>query len=297
MKDVIFSHYFPFEFVPDSLLPIYFAEFRDNGVKNMVFTDCFARRLLREPEFFALLKRLCFNSGINLTEMHAPFGECYDLACASPARREQLVKEHIKCMQYASETGCRTYTVHIGAHDSVYLHIPNEKVRPLALESLEKLIPTAEKLGIVIAVENAFERCNTPDEVMYYVDAVDHPNVGCCFDSGHANVMAPTPGKTVEQYAAHMKETVWQGELEFYSGAFEKMARSIVTCHLHDNDGFSDQHRMPGCGTTDWETLVGKLQTQAPALLSIQSEVNCHTGSNSIRQLCDTFRKLFPKLA
>ncbi len=297
MSKPVFTHFFPFEFVPDNLLSLFFAEFRDNGMKNIVFSDCFARRLLKDPDFFAVLKRLCFNTGITLMEMHAPFGECFDLACASPARREQLVLDHIKCMQYASETGCRTYTVHVGAHDSVYLHTPNEKIRPLALESLEKLIPAAEKLGIVIAVENAFERSNTPDEVMYYVESVSHPNVGCCFDSGHANVMAPAPGKLPEHYGAHMKDTVWQGNVEFYSGAFERMAKKIVTCHLHDNDGFSDQHRAPGDGTTNWSELTEKLLNQAPALLSVQSEVNCNYGNCSIRHLSESFRKLFPGLA
>ena len=296
MNKPVFAHYYSFESVPDAMLANVFAEFRDNGVSSLVFGDYFARRLLREPEFFAVLKRHCFNLGMNLVEMHAPFGECFDLACTSPARREQLVLDHIRCMQYAAETGCRTYTVHIGAHDSVYMHVSNDKIRPLALESLQKLIPAAEKLGIVIAVENAFERSNTPDEVMYYVEAVSHPNVGCCFDSGHANIMAPAPGKTGEMYHEHMRETVWEGELEFYSGAFEKMAESIVTCHLHDNDGFSDQHRMPGCGTVNWEELAAKLSANAPRLLSVQSEVSCVQGGNSIRQLCDTFRKIFPQL-
>ncbi len=296
MNKPLLVHYFSFESVPDTMLANVFAEFRDNGINDLVFSDCFARRLLREPEFFAVLKRHCFNLGMNFVEMHAPFGECFDLACASPARREQLVLDHIRCMQYAAETGCRTYTLHIGAYDSVYMHVPNEKIRPLALESLQKLIPAAEKLGIVIAVENAFECSNTPDEVMYYVDAVSHPNVGCCFDSGHANIMAPAPGKTREQYHEHMRKTVWQDNLEFYPGAFEKMAEAIVTCHLHDNDGFSDQHRMPGCGTVNWEDLAAKLLTKAPRLMSVQSEVSCVKYGNSIRQLCDTFRKIFPQL-
>ena len=296
MKNLIFSHFYPYESVPDVLLPSIFAEFRDNGVKNLVFTDCFIKRILKEPLFFGFLKRLCVNTGVRLQEMHSPFGECYDLACASPGRRSIMVQEHIFCMNYAAEFGCRTYTIHIGAHDSVYLHVPNEKVRPLALAALEQLIPEAEKLGIVIAVENAFEVCNTPDEVMYYVEAVDHPNVGCCFDSGHANIMEDFPGKRQDQYGPHM-HNVWNGDVIQFANAFERMAPKMVTCHLHDNDGFSDQHRMPGAGRTNWSVLADKLLNNAPNLLSIQSEVNAVSGGNSIRELCDSFRSIFPGLA
>ena len=129
---------------------------------------------------------------------------------------------------------------------------------------------------------------------MYYVNAVNSPAVGCCFDSGHANVMAP--GKQQAQYGAHMHR-VWQGDVIFYPQAFEKMAPAMVTCHLHDNDGFSDQHMIPGSGTTDWQELTEKLLTRTPRLLSIQSEVNAVSTGTSIRQLSGKFRELLPGLA
>ncbi|MBR2345203.1 MAG: sugar phosphate isomerase/epimerase [Lentisphaeria bacterium] len=296
MKNLVFSHFFPLEYVSDNMLPSIFAEFRDNGVKNLVFTDCMIKRILKDPAYFGLLKRICFNTGIKLVEMHSPFGECYDLACSTAARRPGMIQDHITSMRYAAECGSRTYTIHIGAHDNVYLKVPNEVVRPLALAALEQLIPEAEKLGIVIAVENAFERCNNPDEVMYYVEAVDHPNVGCCFDSGHANIMEDFPGKRQEQYGPHM-HNVWLGDVVQFANAFERMAPRMATCHLHDNDGFSDQHLLPGQGRSDWKVLADKLLNHAPQLLSIQSEVNVISAGCSIRKLCDTFREIFPGLA
>ena len=297
MKDLVFSHFFPFDWVDDRLIPSIFAEFRDNGCENLVFTDHFCNKLLKTPEFFQKLKKACFDTGIKLREMHAPFGECYDLACASSARRRQLVADHVTCMQYAADTGSRTYTLHVGAWDSVYIHKPNELIRPLVLDALEKLIPEAEKLDIVLALENSFERSNAATEVMYYVNTVNNAHVGCCFDSGHANVMASRPGKTQEQYGSHLLHTVWQGKIEFCPDAFELMAPAMVTCHLHDNDGFSDQHRMPGDGTVDWKSLAENLQDRAPRLLSIQSEVNTVQGAYSIRTLCEKFRGIFPNLA
>ncbi|MCI5778346.1 MAG: sugar phosphate isomerase/epimerase [Lentisphaeria bacterium] len=294
---IVFSHFYPFEHVDERLLPSIFAEFRDNGVENLVFTDSFSTRLLKSPEFFQRLKAACHDVGVRLREMHAPFGECYDLACESSARRPGLFRDHLTCMRYAAETGSRTYTIHVGAWDSVYLHKPNELIRPLVLEALEQLIPEAEKLDLILALENAFERSNAPTEVMYYVNTVGNAHVGCCFDSGHANVMAARPGKTQEQYGPHMLHTVWQEHIEFCTDAFELMAPAMVTCHLHDNDGFSDQHRMPGDGTVDWADLSEKLRKYAPRLRSIQSEVNTVSRGYSIRALCGKFREIFPGLA
>ena len=296
MSNVVFSHFYSFDNLPDSMLMPVFAEFRDNGVENLVFTDNMCKRILNDHLFFYKLKLACHRTGIKLQEMHAPFGESYDLACASSGRREGLVKDHITCMQYAADCGCLTYTLHMGAFDSAYLGTPNSEIRPRALSALEQLIPTAEKLGVVIALENSFERSNTPDEAMYYVEAVNHPNVGSCLDVGHANVMAPAAWKTQEKFPAHMRN-VWGGEVQFFENAFERMASGIVTCHLHDNDGFSDQHQLPGCGTVDWDDVISKLRNKAPRLLSIQSEVNTFASGVSIRRLCETFRKLFPDLA
>lgn len=55
-------------------------------------------------------------------------------------------------MEYAADLGCRTYVMHIGAFDCYYKDTTLEEMRRLAVESLEKLIPAAEKLGIIIAI-------------------------------------------------------------------------------------------------------------------------------------------------
>ena len=292
-KKVEFSFFCDWSRCPDELLTSGFAEFADNGVNNLVFVDPWITRILKEPEFVGKLRYMAKDK-VRFLGMHAPYGECFDLACAENGRREALIKDHARAMAYAADFGCRTYTLHIGAYDSVFFHKPNCDVRPLALASLEKLIPYAEKYGVIIAVENAFERSNTPDEVMYYVEQVSHPNVKCCFDSGHALVMDTYPGKG--EYDNYMKNDVWSGKVENYSGAFEKMAPAMVTCHLHDNNGFSDQHRIPGDGIEKWDILADKLLNHAPALQSIQTESVIFGCGVSIAATIARFREIFPGL-
>ena len=130
---------------------------------------------------------------------------------------------------------------------------------------------------------------------MYYVNSVNHPNVGCCFDSGHALVMDTYPGKGA--YDSYMTDEVWSGRVENFSEAFESMAPAMVTCHLHDNDGFSDQHLAPGDGIENWEVLAGKLLTLAPKLMSIQSEAMVFSRGLAVTDVVRRFRRIFPDLA
>ena len=292
-SSLTFSHFCDWHILPDAALKSMLAEIKELGVTNLVFTDPWITRILKNPDAAAFFKRT-FLKNFNFFDMHAPYGECFDLACAGNGRREDMIRDHQRAMGYASDFGCRTYTIHIGAYDSVIFHKPNSEIRPLALDALEKLIPTAEKYGLVIAVENAFERSNTPDEVMYYVNAVNHPNVGCCFDSGHALVMDSWQGKGA--YSAYMTNQVWSGKVENYSGAFEKMAPAIVTCHLHDNDGYSDQHLPPGGGVEKWDVLAEKILT-APRLMSIQSEAVVLNNGFALSDVVKRYRRIFPELA
>ena len=291
---MIFSHFVDWYRIPDEILKSQLKEAKENGVENLVFIDPWICRILRNPQDFGFFKHELLGK-FNFFDMHAPYGECYDLACASQGRRDDVVKDHIRAMGYAADFGCKTYTIHIGAFDSVFFHKPNEEIRPLAVETLEKLIPAAEKYGIILAVENAFERSNTPEEVMYYVNYFNHPNVKCCFDSGHALIMDPHPGNG--SYDSYMTDTVWSGKVEIFADAFEVMAPAMVTCHLHDNAGYSDQHLPPGEGVEKWDVLSDKLLNKAPQLLSIQSEAVIFGKGFALADVVKRYRKIFPGLA
>lgn len=290
-EKMVFSHFFDWSNIPDSILKSQLKEVLACGVSNLVFVDPWICRILRDPRDFGIFKYE-FRNDFTFNDMHAPYGECYDLACASEGRRENMIKDHIRALGYAADFGCKTYTLHIGAYDSVFFHKPNEKLRPLVIEALEKILPAAEKYGIVIAVENAFERSNTPDEVMYYVNYFNHPNVGCCFDNGHALIMDTFPGKGA--YDDYMTNEVWSGKVENFTKAFELMAPAMVTCHLHDNSGYSDQHLPPHEGIENWPELAEKLLHNAPKLMSIQSESLVFSKGYAISDVVNRFRNIFP---
>ena len=76
----------------------------------------------------------------------------------------------------------------------------------------------------------------------------------------------------------------------------EKILRTmlphIVNCHLHDNDGVADYHRLPGKGTIRWDRIAALLRT-APRLQCLQSEVLPVRTNTLLTDLVPKFRELF----
>ena len=288
-KNFPLAYYYSWEQVPDAMIPNIMAEFNAHGVKNLVFSSVWLDRILHDMSFWSLLIRHARSQQVSLVEAHAPCGQGYDLCCPERGRRPHMIEEHKRAMNYCAESGCKTYTMHVGAYESVFYRTPNEVLRPLVLDSLEQLLPEAEKLGLVIALENSYERSNTPEVVASCVEHFHSPWLGCCLDVGHAHLMAPFPGKERSRYFEEM-DWAWGEHIEEYSGALERMAPHIVTCHLHDNDGYSDAHQLPGTGTIRWGELIPKLK-KLPRLISLQTEVLTVPGALPVAKLVQTFRE------
>ena len=287
------AYYYSWHLVPDVMIPNVMAAFREQGVKNLVFCNSWLERILKDMRFWRVISRAAKNANLDLVEAHAPYGQGFDLCCPERGRRPAMIEEHKRAMNYCADSGCRTYTLHVGAFESVFYRTPNEELRHFVLDSLEKLLPEAEKLGLILAVENAYERSNTPEEVSSFVEHFDSPYLGCCLDVGHAHIMEPFPGKRRELYFGEMDDA-WGEKIDEYSGALERMAPHIVTCHLHDNDGYGDAHKLPGRGTIDWAKLMPKVKA-LPRLVSMQTEVQTIPGGLTAAKLVAAFRNLVEK--
>lgn len=289
-QDVPFFHYYSWKIVPDEMIPGIFAEFRDNGVEHLVFSSIWSIRMLSEPGFYPSLMLMARRAGIKLGAVHAPWGAIYDLNCPDMGRRPALIEDHKTAMAYCADAGCRTYTVHVGAYHNVFMRTPLEVLRPLALDTLEKLLPTAEKYNLVIAVENAFELPNSAAEVVGLVKHFASPYIGCCYDSGHANMMMPFPGKDPACYPGYMNDS-WPDGVQETADTLKLMSPYIVTAHLHDNNGYGDEHKLPGMGRIDWPALMAELRA-CPRLLSLQAEAITVPHGHSVRGTVEAYRKV-----
>lgn len=114
-----------------------------------------------------------------------------------------------------------------------------------ALGSIEHLRAFARQLGVTLLVENTPNDLATPERIKELLRALHYPDLGVCFDTGHA----------------HLTGSVHQ--------AFEVLGDRVRSTHVHDNRGERDSHFWPGKGTIDWNQTMQSLRAapHAPALL------------------------------
>ena len=113
---------------------------------------------------------------------------------------------------------------------------------------IDPLIDNEDIENLIIRSGMLDEPLNILDLTVSIVESYNHPRLGLCFDSGHANI---SPAGL--------------------SAVFDRMKENIVTCHLHDNDGIKDTHSAPGHGNIDWPALMVKV-LNIPRLIHLETE-------------------------
>lgn len=299
------NHLFHWHLMDKRIIGNSLREFADNGVRSFVFCSKLAKRILTtEPELEDHLWNLCKNMEVEFVAMHGQCGRYHDLNIPDEEERKAMIRDHIRAMELAVKFGSKTYTVHVGAMFHCIYHMDLPTLRTLAHRTLEALVPEAERLGIVLAVENSFEPPNAVREVVELVKPfLSSRSIGYCYDSGHANCMRTAPGKKIEEYTDYFRDAWWEKGIIQEDNALEQFHDRVVTCHLHDNNGYGDLHALPGDGTVQWDKIIPELLS-CPNMLEFQSEVNCLGGSNyagkspapeggySVKCLTERFRSL-----
>jgi sugar phosphate isomerase/epimerase len=172
-----------------------------------------------------------------------------------------------------------TYASEVGASHIVYhaANLPDEPAsedgRLAETRSLAVLAGRAERLGVIIALENLAPVYPSPDALSFtpmilrtMAKRISSPAVGLCLDLGHANIVAG------------LRRT---DPLELIEPVLDR----TVIFHLHDNLGARrgdsdspeldplrlDLHLPPGRGTVPWQTLAPLLARKngAPLVLEV----------------------------
>jgi sugar phosphate isomerase/epimerase len=177
--------------------------------------------------------------------------------------------------------GLISYAAEVGASPIVY-HAANlhdepasEDARLAETRSLAALATQAERLGVIIALENLAPVYPSPDALSFtplllrtMAKRISSPSVGLCLDVGHANIVAA------------LRRT---DPLELIEPALDR----AVLFHLHDNLGARrggsgppspeldplrlDLHLPPGRGNVPWARLASLLarKSGAPMVLEV----------------------------
>ena len=286
MTAVPVTYLFDFEQVGESLRPYVMHEFAANGAKNLVLSGPLIAQIMQNPALQKSLLREMDAEGLSFLDAHAPSDPYFDINSPVRSERPQILARLKLAFRIAADMGMKTVTVHVG-NEPFQPGFPLEVQYDCVRSALAELLPCAESLGLILCIENIYYQLNTPERLLALKKEFPSDFLGLCYDSGHANLM---------DNGRHFPESevfaMW-GNVPpcFDDRILEKMLPHVVNCHLHDNDGVADSHCMPGRGSVNWKHIADLLG-QAPHLKVIQSEVHMIRSRDSIRDVCEAFRKL-----
>lgn len=145
-------------------------------------------------------------------------------------------------MKTAKKFGCEHLIVHPGSGKYAQKETCDKTIGPL-VTSIEELSKEAEEMGLTIALENMyaskgiFRIGTTTAELRKLIKSISLRNLGICLDTGHANYNG------LEAWM----ETMDAEDL-------------LINLHINDNDGFNDEHKVPGEGSVNWPRFIKALK-------------------------------------
>ena len=190
------------------------------------------------------LAHWCRDAGVRLHSVHAPiaewlrgttWGPAISTGAASATARERALDECRRTLAVAAQVPYDYLVVHLGVPDA-YAPPSGDNHRESVLRSVDVLRAAAEGSGVTLAMEVIPNRLSTAAELVRLIEEHDLTDVGICLDVGHARLQ----GDVVD--------------------AIETVAGYLVTTHVHDNRGRTDDHLMPFDGVIDWPTTLMAFQ-------------------------------------
>ena len=132
---------------------------------------------------------------------------------------------------------------------------------------LAPLLDIAEKYNFTLCIENTSEKNmgsryfpRTAAEMNDFIAYMDHPLLGCCWDTGHA---------------------VMEGKFDQYAELLA-LGKNLKALHIHDNNAFSDQHLPPYCGKLQIDRVVDalkKMDFKGCFTFEAEAFLNSHNGN------------------
>lgn len=174
------------------------------------------------------------DAGIEFSQVHAPW-PVDDSTVESRAQKLEDMKRTIRGAAYLDGKYMVTHPTR--------LFDPQGHELPEAVEEnidfFGKITEYAKGFGVGICIETMpFRRSgdtiSSPQSIIDFVNKANLDNLYICLDTGHANLYGVKPADAVKMFGKKLK-----------------------TLHIHDNDGYDDNHWVPYLGSVDW-TGFGK---------------------------------------
>jgi sugar phosphate isomerase/epimerase len=232
------------------------------------------------PAAVADLQQWLAEAGLALSGVHAPVGESFaggrwgpPLSMASTDRdaRAKALHEAELALHIARRMPFDVLVAHIGLPRTQQPAVPDNS-RDAARRSIDELQRLAQPLGVKIALEVIPNELSRAGSLVHFVEnALDQAGAGICLDFGHAHM----DGDLVD--------------------AIETVSEHLVTTHVHDNRGKTDDHLVPFDGTIDWPgalTAIQKVGYDGTLLLEVAAHGSAKDTLVKARKARERMEKL-----
>jgi len=212
------------------------------------------------------------SEGVQFHSMHSPIymsndfrsgGQPLNIVDTDKRNRIDAMDEIKRAIEVAEYAPFRFLVQHVGRSDES----DDPRKFEAALSSIEHLRAFARQLGVSLLVENIPNDLSTPERLQELLRALHYPDLGVCFDTGHAHLMS-----SVHQ-------------------AYGVLQDRILSTHVHDNQRDRDSHLWPGAGTIDWNQTMQSLQS-APHTPALLMEIEGEEGTDVPRRMSESYSKL-----
>jgi sugar phosphate isomerase/epimerase len=221
------------------------------------------------------------DAGLTLHGVHAPVGESFaagrwgpplNIASPDPAARAKAMNETERALQIARRIPFGVFVTHIGL-PRTQPAAATDNSRDAARRSLDELQKLAEPFGVTVALEVIPNELSRAGSLVHFIETeLEQRGAGICLDFGHAHM----DGDLVE--------------------AVETVSGHLVTTHVHDNRGRTDDHLLPFEGTIDWPgamTAIQKVGYDGTLVLEIASHGSPKNTLQRARKARERIERLF----
>ena len=219
----------------DRITELHRAGFRYIDLNMYRFTpDCVYMREGWEQEALAL-KKHAETLGMQFVQAHSQGGNPLS---DDSEHVDFLLKATIRSIEICQILGIKNTVVHNGYRAG----INKKEWFNLNKAFFEKLIPTMERCGVNVLIENSTKKnmgdmyfVNTGKEMVEFIEYMNHPQFHACWDTGHANCEG-------SQYQQIMD-----------------LGEHLYAIHYNDNHANCDEHVIPYMGTLNHDEIINAL--------------------------------------
>lgn len=175
--------------------------------------------------------------GFDFVQAHSPGNDYFN------NDKETVIKGNIRAIEACAYLGIDRIVVHSGRSRSLVYPHDMQKYTDSVREFYEALYPAMEKYNVRVLAENYLppdkNECGFYNgrEMAQFIDLCNHPLMGVCWDTGHANLVNPDQYDDIINLGEHLQAV-----------------------HIQDNMGIRDDHICPLMGTLDIDAVMRGLK-------------------------------------